>query len=455
ITVGVSPEKPWSNWSSWSRPPRQEDERLWVWTPPPGMPIPYWSAAINRLNHANYASALTGAAGPIPLGRLVMLACNPLAVGWLPHLKPIRAVYDCCDEFTSFPLPSKRPEVVRAMERELMAACDVTVFSSATTLRAKLSPRLVLPGRKQAKTGEMRTPQGLPRKVALIRNGCQAQHFGMADPASSPIPADLQPILAKGPVLLYFGAIGPWFDVDRVKELCKARPSWQVVLIGPRLRSLSALSGITNCHILGKKPYAELPNYVAHAKAAILPTLRTPQQDAADHVKVYEYLAGGLGVMANPLTELQFFRSFVKRGATLEEWITGLEQLLEAPVDARFARQRFAAHHTWESRVEWYKRVLLHREKADIDALKQAQLEEEERLLEQLRQNAARAAQASGNDDATPPMPFPTVESMGSDETPTEAADEGVLLEFATSRHTPPPGKLPSLPPSGGDGTAT
>lgn len=387
ITVGLSPEKPRSNWTAWRKGPQEVEPNLWVWTPPPGMPVGYWSRGINLRNHRSYAEALTRVAGPIPRNRLLMLACNPLAVDWIRPLDPVRAIYDCCDEFTAFPLPSKRPEVVRALEQDLMAACDITIFSSGTTLRAKLGER-----RRPQRRGQgprMTSPQGVPRKVVHLRNACDAAHFGTADPAVLAPPADLAPLLVRGPVLLYFGAIAAWFDEERISAVARAKPEWQFVLIGPVSRSLPQLKGRANVHVLGKRPYQELPAYVAHAAAGLLPNLRTLQQDQADHVKIYEYLAGGLGVMANPLTELQFFQRFVRLGSTTGEWVSGIEALLAADPAERAVRQTFAAQHTWAKRVAWLRQVLLRPDKGAVDAAKSAQWQEEERLLALLAQQAA------------------------------------------------------------------
>ena len=421
LTVGISPEKPWSNWTSWRDGPREVDKNLWVWTPQPGIPVGYWSKTINDQNHKDYAGALRRIAGPIPEHKLLFVACNPLAEGWLKHIKPVRSVYDCCDEFQYFPMPSKRPDVVLSIERELMRQVDVTSFSSGTTLRNKISNR-AQPGKGSEK---LISPGGIPRKTVLIRNGCEASHFATSDASSSPVPPDLKPILDKGPVLLYYGTIASWFNEDLTAELCKLKPEWQLVLIGPVSRKLPKLRNLPNCTLMGRRPYQTLPDYLAHAKVAILPQLISPLTDGADHVKVYEYLAAGKGVVATPLSELGFFDRYVKRGATAKDWIPLIEEQWDLSREEIDARRTFARQHTWKIRVTWFRRVLLSQEKAVIDARKEAQRQEEEEILEMLRrrQQEALESSAAGGTDETPPLGMEAVDPGSGPEVAAEAAE--------------------------------
>lgn len=387
LTVGRSPEKPATNWTAWKQEPREVEPNLWVWTPPPGMPIGYWSLWINARNHALYARRLTEVLGEPPPNRLALLACNPLAAAWLPHLEPARAVYDCCDEFEHFPLQSKRPEVTLALEQTLFSQCDFVVFSSATTMRHKIGPR-VRPTRGGPR---QRSPQGIPRRVAHLRNACDPKLFAIADPSQAPMPEDLALIAARGPIILYFGSLAHWLNDNLIGDLALARPDWQVVLIGPQMRAFRRLKGIPNCHLLGKKPHHILPHYAYHAQVAMLPHRLDRITSVADHVKVYEFLAAGLPIMATPMMEVRNFGDLIRIGATVGDWVTGIESLLKESIEAperREQRLNFAASQTWESRVQGLRQVLGRPDKRQIDESRAAQWAEEERLLAQLRENA-------------------------------------------------------------------
>lgn len=382
ITVGVSPEKPRSNWKAWKAGPQQEAPNLWVWTPPPGMPVGYWSPAVNRRNHASYAAALERVAGPVPSGVLTMVGCNPLATAWIPHLEPRRIIYDCCDEFSSFMIPSVRRETVLAIERELMAQTQVTVFSSASLLALKTAGR-VAPVKGRRQPGQVVSPQSYPRKAVLLRNACHPEHFDRSEPENTPVPDDLVPILAKGPVMLFFGTIAVTFNGEMIAQLARRRPDWQFVLIGPVMTKHPELKGIPNLHLLGKKPYVELPGYAAHAQVGLLPLKINPQSDLSDNTKIYEYLAAGLGCVCSPIVEAKFFRAFVKPAEHAVDWERAIEEFLAAPRDARAARRRFASQHTWKIRVDWYRRVLAGSEKSERDASMAQTWADEEALLAQ------------------------------------------------------------------------
>ncbi|MCG3152049.1 MAG: hypothetical protein GEEBNDBF_01337 [bacterium] len=396
LTVGRSPEKPASNWTAWRQEPREVGPYLWVWTPPPGVPVGYWSRRINALNHRRYAAAMEQVLGPIPHNRLIFLACNPLAADWLPLIDVARAVYDCCDEFEHFPVPSRRPEVTLDLERRLFQQCDITIFSSAATLRLKAGER-----QRPVRSGpRMRSPQGSPRRLVQLRNACDPAEFNLSDRDAVPMPADLAPIAKRGPVLLYFGSLAQWFDEALVAGLCKARPDWQVVLLGPPMRPFASLRSLPNCHLLGRKAHGDLPAYAAHASIGILPQLVIRLTSVADHVKVYEYLASGLPVMASPLEELRAFGDLVRTGSSVQEWVTGIEEQLTEDPAARSRRQHYAASQTWLARVQGLRQVLLRPDKPAVDAARLAQAEEEERLLEQLRTQTLMSAQGDHLEDS-------------------------------------------------------
>jgi hypothetical protein len=69
-------------------------------------------------------------------------------------------------------------------------------------------------------------------------------------------------------------------------------------------------------------------------------------------MKVYEYLAAGLPVVATPLPSLAGLAE-VTFAATAAETVTALDDLLEADTPAlRAERSRDAATHSWEERLE-------------------------------------------------------------------------------------------------------
>jgi len=60
-----------------------------------------------------------------------------------------------------------------------------------------------------------------------------------------------------------------------------------------------------NVHLLGSRPYAELPGYLQHADLGLLPFNNHPGNAARSPMKLYEYAAAGLPVVARRTPELE------------------------------------------------------------------------------------------------------------------------------------------------------
>ena len=62
---------------------------------------------------------------------------------------------------------------------------------------------------------------------------------------------------------------------------------------------------LPNCHVLGYRSYAELPSYLASADVGLIPYRLTEHTSGIWPLKLVEYLAAGLGVVATPLDALR------------------------------------------------------------------------------------------------------------------------------------------------------
>jgi glycosyltransferase involved in cell wall biosynthesis len=106
-------------------------------------------------------------------------------------------------------------------------------------------------------------------------------------------------------VAVYVGSLHTGrVDVPLVLELAAARPDVQVVLVGPS--SLPAdvteqLERVTNIHLLGSRPYGQVPAYMQHADVVIIPHMVNPFTESLDPIKAYECLAVGRPTVATPV----------------------------------------------------------------------------------------------------------------------------------------------------------
>ena len=244
---------------------------------------------------------------------------QPLAVR-LKEKTGCPVVFDVLDDFAQFSNVSKARI---GEERELAESADL-VLATSQVLYEKCAAR-----------GD----------AVLLPNAGDPEHFG-AVPAESPLSGYARPVVG------YFGAISDWFDADLVLRLAERRPRYSFVLIGHTFGAdVSALEKLPNVHLLGEKPYADLPAYLHGFDACIIPFKDSDLIRATHPVKVYEYMAAGKPVVARDMPELRPMSDVCDVAISDEDF----EAKLDAAVSERdpaAARKRagFAARNTWDDR---------------------------------------------------------------------------------------------------------
>ncbi|EKT4072080.1 hypothetical protein C7E17_00720 [Stenotrophomonas maltophilia] len=154
-------------------------------------------------------------------------------------------------------------------------------------------------------------------------------------------PAEIDPDKRS---LLYFGSLyGEWFDWDAISlAASRVGPAANIYLIGdaPAGRTVAP-----NVHFLGGKNIDELPAYLRHCDAALLPFIPGHISDAVSPIKVFEYLAMGVPVIANALPELDGYPNvFVARdGQHFAELCATELRADPAKVDSFLMRNSWAA----------------------------------------------------------------------------------------------------------------
>lgn len=246
----------------------------------------------------------------------------------LPHE---RSVFRMSDDTAAFP---DAPRTHARLEAEAVRRCDLVV-APARLLAARAA--------------------GLgARRVLHLPNGCDPEPF---DRPGLPEPADLAPW--PRPRAIYAGSIDWWFDAELVRAVARRLPRWSFILIGPvRGRAGAALAGLPNVVLLGGRPYESLPSYFAHADAGIVPFVPGPMTHAIHPIKVYEYLAAGLPVVATPMRETAEMGAPIRLAEAPAGFAEALAGGLADDGVARGARRAFARANTWDARFEALSRAL-------------------------------------------------------------------------------------------------
>ena len=196
----------------------------------------------------------------------------------------------------------------------------------------------------------------LPKHRQFIPNGVDFEAFA-SDVAE---PEDLRSI--PRPRVGYIGVRRRFLNLPLVLALAKRHPEWSFALVGPP-RVLGedadahrALGELSNVHLLGARPVWKLPAYARHFDVGIMPYDVDGYTKFIYPLKLHEYLAAGLPVVATPIRTLLDFPDVVSLAETVDDWSAALSAAL-APA-ARSpglvsVRQSVARAHDWS--------VLVHR----------------------------------------------------------------------------------------------
>ncbi len=271
------------------------------------------------------------AARKLDMRRPILWAYVPQAEVLLDALAPELVVYHCVDDIAAQP------------------GIDAAGFRASETRFAKRAD-LVLAS-AQALAERLRTISGrvlYAPNVADTELFATALHDGPLDPGMAELPT---------PRIVFTGAVvSTKLDMKLLVELARARPDWSFALVGPvgpgdPRADVSTLAAEPNIHLLGRRPYEQLPSVLRAADAGVIPYARNELTNSIFPMKVYEYLAAGLPVVATPLPSL----ANVDEVASAAD-AAGIARLLEDELERdsqqrRLERSRGAAAHSWDMRL--------------------------------------------------------------------------------------------------------
>ncbi len=260
---------------------------------------------------------------------------TPIVWVFMPHFAPaLKAikkkglVYYCVDDYASQPLVDA--EMIRAMEQDILKQADAVFAVSAELVNDK---------------------SRVNEHTYLSRHGVDTELFAGAGSSETSIPDDVAHI--QRPIAGYFGLIEEWIDMELVEHLARSMPDVSFVYIGRIVYDTKALRRYPNVHLLGPRPYHELPGYLKSFDACMLLYRPGGFSRHANPKKLREYLAGGKPVVSVRLGEVEQYGDVVSIADSYVEYVEKLRAALgdHSPERAR-ARQAAVAGESWEARVE-------------------------------------------------------------------------------------------------------
>ncbi len=297
--------------------------RIWRLAPF-GVPLQDTNLGI-ELNNRLLAPQIRVALRRLEAGRILLWVYPPQLITLRSAIPCDLVVYHRTDDYVSLP----------GMNRELLRACEARAVENADLC--------IAPARRYLDEAlrDARNALWLPNAV----------DNRMFDP--SRIGTDPLAHLSR-PRLLMMGTFDEWVDLDLLREVMIARPTWNLVLAGNPKISLQGLPALENVHFVGRVPYEKLATLISHCDVGLIPYRIGPVAADATPSKLYQYLAGGLPVLCTPFLDSDIFDGHVAIASNgPAEFAAAIESLLRADSPAEHRkRQTFVLQHTWSARFD-------------------------------------------------------------------------------------------------------
>jgi len=317
---------------SFAEPVREVERNIFVLNP---LVIPaYGNEAVVSLNRKFLVLQIRRSMRRLGFENVVNMVFNPAAGLIAGHLGESELIYYCVDEYTAF---TGVAAGLKEIEEELFRKADVVIVSAEKLLesKARFNP-----------------------ETHLIRHGTDWQHFRKAVDGKLDRPTDVADL--PRPIIGFHGLIADWVDLELVKKIAAHFATGSVVLVGKHTIEAEAkvaeLRSIANVHVVGRKPYSELPAYCAAFDVAINPFVINELTLAANPLKVREYLAAGLPVVSTDIPEVRVLAD-VLVGESLDSFIEKIEYAL-AHAKPRAAVSDAIRAESWEAKVDELRAIL-------------------------------------------------------------------------------------------------
>jgi glycosyltransferase involved in cell wall biosynthesis len=309
--------------------PRQVAENIWVWSP---LVLPWHShAGVRKLNEQALGWLLRRIIKRLGFSRPLLWTYNPLVGPLLAKLPHWLTIYHCVDDLTAAPhMPAA---TIEAAEAELARTADL-VFTTSPRLQVRMS--------EQRREGTHYLP-----------NVADYEHFAHAR-TPGPLPADLAQIPL--PRIGFIGAVSSYkVDFELIAAVARAKPDWHWVLIGqvgegqPGV-NVDALR-LPNVHLLGPRPYAQLPDYLRGFQVAAIPSVASEYTASMFPLKFFEYLAAGPPVVGANVPALNDYADACRLVSGPAEFIRAVQRILAGDIPDAGHCEALARQFTWEWRT--------------------------------------------------------------------------------------------------------
>jgi len=228
-----------------------------------------------------------------------------------------------------------RRAAIEARERALMARADLVIVTSRALLETKA---------------------GVNPNTHLVRNAVDWDRFRTV------LARRDEPEMLRGrshPRIGYVGALNDKIDTGLLLHVADSYPEGTLLLVGPdrvqsseARRDLDALHERANVCMVGRVAVNEVPEYMGACDVGLLPYRLNAWTRHIHPLKLYEYLASGLGVVSTDIPSVWEAQELVHIAEDAAGFVAGIRLALSERGDSWVsARRERAQANTWEQRV--------------------------------------------------------------------------------------------------------
>lgn len=333
-------------WAGLAPNPREVEPNLWVYTPPPVVPMGKLRdratfEATYAFNQGRLRAGVRQACKKLGMPRPILwISFNVLSSeSLIGALDEQLVVYHCTDEITAM---ADTSVFAGEIERRLLSRAHLAFCSSRQLAQDKAA---------------------FNPACHFVPNGADVSLFETArDPDLAPHAA--LDGLAGGPVFGFAGHMEERFDFGLLEALAELRPDWRFALAGPvapsRKQAAERLARLPNVKLCGLLQRGELPAFLKGCDVALIPFVHSAQTRAIYPLKLNEYLAAGKPVALTPFADLREFDGMVHVGDGPAGFAEACRAALADTDPARAtSRVAIARANAWEGRAAQMEALVL------------------------------------------------------------------------------------------------
>jgi len=263
---------------------------------------------------------------------------NPFFLNRVPKdITPVRSVYYCMDKFSEVPYFQKHGA---QQEETCMRNYDLTFCTSSelTRFAAEFSP-----------------------KVHFLPNGADTLLFNKVVAEKLPKPTEIQSI--QTPIIGFTGSIDFRTDFELLRKIALDNQDKTMVFVGPVQTDEHIKVGLDkmkNVLFVGPRQITDIPNYHQCFDCTIVPFVKTKLTQNIYPLKINEYLAAGLPVIASNFSnDIKSFDHVAYIEDTHEGFLHAIRSAIRENTPERVKeRMSVASQNSWTARVETFWEIL-------------------------------------------------------------------------------------------------